>query len=107
MKIQCPFLIKYKAIQYINITGIIYKCNLGNALLKSADLRKKWACGGCPVPWIINNKPCSYLKPHKTFLIRGSSKTWLSCELLNIVMDSSGDFCHLNCKIYEQNIFKK
>ncbi|HHW02742.1 MAG TPA: hypothetical protein GXX35_08030 [Thermoanaerobacterales bacterium] len=107
MKTQCPFLIKYKVIHYINMTGTIYKCILGNALLQSADLKKKWACGGCPIPLVINNKPCSYLKPHKIFLIRGSSKTWLSCELLNIVMDSSGEFCHLNCKINEQNISSK
>jgi len=107
MKIQCPFLIKYKDVQYINTSGIIYKCILGNALLKSDDLKQKWACKGCAVPGIVKNMTCPHLKPHKIFLIRGSSKTWLSCELLNVVMDCSGDFCHLNCKVNEQNIFQR
>lgn len=100
MKTICPFLVKYKDFNYLYNSGSIFKCTLANALLKPADLKEKWACKGCRVPLIIKKISCHHLKPHKIFVIRGSSKTWLSCDLLNIVMDSSGDFCQLNCKIY-------
>lgn len=101
MIIKCPFLIKYKDFEYIYTSGTIFKCTVGNVLLKSGDLKERWACKGCQIPRIVKKISCSYLKPHKIFLIRGSSKTWLSCELLNMEMDSSGNFCQLNCKLYE------
>jgi hypothetical protein len=97
----CPFLIKYKDFQSINSSGMIYKCTLANTLLKSGDLDEKWACGGCQVPAVMADRPCRHLKPHKTFLIRGSSQTWFNCDMLNIVMEMPKEFCHLQCNIYD------
>lgn len=106
MKKICPFLIEFKDIHYFDVSKVIFKCTLGNVLLKTSDLKEKWACGGCPIPSIMNNRLCNYLKPHKTFFLRGSSKTWFSCELLNIIMENTEEFCHLNCKINDQNAIK-
>lgn len=99
----CRYRIKYKGFNCLQSSGIIYKCTLANTLLISKDLNDKWACGGCSVPKIMVNRPCKYLKPHKNFLIRGSSHTWYSCELFNIIMDLPTEFCHTYCKMFEPN----
>lgn len=102
MKIHCRYIVKHKDIDILEKKGIIYKCVLGNTLLRTSDLKEKWACNGCLIPRIMNNRPCKYLKPYKNFLIRGSSQTWFSCELLDLIMDLP-DFCKLKCKLYESN----
>ncbi|HHV19720.1 MAG TPA: hypothetical protein GXZ27_12940 [Thermoanaerobacterales bacterium] len=102
MKKNCRYQVKYTDFKSLNSSGGIYKCVLANVLLTLTDLKQKWACEGCAIPQIIDNKPCKYIKPHKFFPIRGSSHTWFSCELLNIIMDLPADFCHTNCAIYEQ-----
>jgi hypothetical protein len=102
MKKGCPYLARYKEIDIPGEKVVIYKCVLGNTFLKSSDLKKNWACRGCIIPWIINNRPCKHLQPGKNFLIRGSSQTWFSCTLLDVVMDYP-DFCMLKCKLYQLN----
>jgi hypothetical protein len=103
VKKVCKFLIKYKEIEILGKKrSVIYKCELGNTLLKSDDLKEKWACNGCLIPWFLSKHHCKYIKPHKSFLIRGSSQTWFSCDLLDVVMDLP-DFCHFNCILYEQD----
>lgn len=104
MKNNCPYLIIYKKYKSLDSYGIIYKCTLANALFLFKDLKEKWACGGCIVPQIISNKPCTYLKAHKDFIIRGSSHTWFSCELFNIIMESPMELCNPNCEGYKNNI---
>lgn len=96
---SCRYLIKYKDYKYTS--GSIYKCVLANALLICNDLEQKWACGGCIIPQIMSNRPCKHIKPHKNFLIRGSSHTWFSCELYNIIMDLPAELCHTHCEGYE------
>lgn len=100
MKDKCPFLTVHKNFPCLDSSGTIYRCILADVLLKSGDINKKWACGGCSIPKIMNN-PCRHLKPHKDFQIRGSSNTWFTCELFNVVMISPEEFCQLYCKIYE------
>ncbi|NLZ54335.1 MAG: hypothetical protein GX892_14540 [Thermoanaerobacteraceae bacterium] len=103
MNKSCRYLIEFKSYKSLDSFAIIYKCVLANALLTAQDLKQNWACGGCIVPQIMDNKPCKYIAPHKLFPIRGSSHTWFSCELLNIVMDLPEEFCHSNCILFEQN----
>lgn len=103
MNNNCRYLIKFKSYKYLDSLGNIYKCVLANALLSTKDLKQNWACKGCIVPQIMNSKPCKHLVPHKIFPIRGSSYTWFSCELLNIVMDLPVEFCHLHCVLFKQN----
>ncbi len=103
MNISCRYLIKFKSYRSLGSVANIYKCVLANALLTIKDLRQDWACKGCVIPQIMDNKPCKYLVPHKHFTIRGSSHTWFSCKLLNIVMDLPAEFCHSNCALFEQN----
>ncbi|HHY70457.1 MAG TPA: hypothetical protein GX519_02105 [Thermoanaerobacterales bacterium] len=102
MKKNCRYLIKHNDYKSLDSSGSIYKCVLSNALLTSTDLKQKWACSGCIVPQVMETKPCKYIMPHKYFSIRGSSHTWFSCTLLNIIMDSPAEFCYSNCVIYEQ-----
>ena len=99
MSKKCPFLVKHKR---NNAFGVIHKCMLADTLLRSKDLREKWACGGCSVPKTLGNKPCKYLKPCKNFLIRGSSITWFICDLFNIALNEPTEFCTLHCKAYEK-----
>jgi len=99
---SCRYLIKFKSYKYIDCVGNIYKCVLANALLTIKDTKENWACKGCLVPQIMENKPCKYLEPHKLFTIRGSSYTWFSCKLLNIVMDLPTEFCHSKCALFDQ-----
>jgi len=100
---SCRYLIKFKSYKSLDSIGTIYKCTLANALLTKNDIRQNWACKGCVVPQIMENKPCKHLVPHKHFAIRGSSHTWFSCELLNIVMDLPAEFCYSNCALFENN----
>ena len=100
MKFECPYLISFKEYDNFDAPVRIYKCLLSNALLKSKDIESKWACGGCTIPIVLKDKPCRYLTPHKVFFLRGTGYTWYTCELLNLVMDMTVDFCKLNCKLY-------
>jgi len=100
---SCRYLIKYKSYKSLDSSGNIYKCILADALLTSKDIKQNWACKGCIVPVMMDNKPCKYLIPHKLFPIRGKSHTWFSCKLQNIVMDLPTEFCHSNCALFEQN----
>jgi len=100
---SCWYLVKFKSYKALDSVANIYKCVLADALLTINDLKQNWACNGCIVPQIMNDKPCKYLVPHKLFSIRGSSYTWFSCKLLNIVMKLPADFCHSNCVLFEQN----
>ena len=104
LKEHCRYLVKYKDYNAIDTTGTIYKCKLADTLLTSKDIMERWACKNCSVPIVIKNKPCKYLKPHKSFLIRGSSQTWYSCELFNIIMDVPAEFCHIHCTAYEKKV---
>lgn len=105
MNNNCRYLIKFKGYKSLGCSGSIYKCVLANALLTTRDLKHNWACKGCIIPQTMDNKPCKYIVPHKHFPIRGSSYTWFSCELLNIVMDLPAEFCYSNCILFEQNNF--
>lgn len=101
MTMQCPFLKEYKVFKLIdNENAAIFKCELGKVLLKQKDLKKKWACGGCTVPLVLENRPCKYLKPRKDFLLRGSSHTWFICELLEINLERPYEFCETYCQHY-------
>jgi len=101
LKEKCRYLAKHKDYNAIGTTGTIYKCMLANTLLTSKDIKENWACQNCSVPKVMAYKPCKHLKPHKNFIIRGSSHTWFSCELFNIIMDVPAEFCHTHCKAYE------
>jgi hypothetical protein len=100
---SCRYLKVFKSYKLLDSVGFIYRCVLADALLTVNDIKKNWACKGCIVPSIMANKPCKYLVPHKIFSIRGSSQTWFSCKLLNLVMDLPAEFCHSNCALFEQN----
>ncbi|TYP59856.1 hypothetical protein LZ11_00012 [Thermosediminibacter litoriperuensis] len=100
MAVHCPFLNEYKVFHLINANSVIYRCELGKVLLKQKDLNKKWACGGCIVPWILAGRPCRYLKPRKDFILRGSSQTWFTCELLDISLERPHEFCDAHCQHY-------
>lgn len=98
---HCPFLKEYKVLRLIeNENRIIFRCELGKVLLKPKDLKEKWACGGCSVPCVLESSPCLYLKPGKDFLFRGSSHTFFICELLEIKLESPGEFCKFYCRHY-------
>lgn len=98
---KCPFLREYKVLRLIeDESRVIFKCDLGKALLKPRDLNEKWACGGCSVPYVLGNSPCRYIKPGKDFLFRGSSYTFFVCELLDIKLESPEEFCKFYCRHY-------
>lgn len=98
---KCPYLIIAREIDLMNTKTKIFKCILGNTLLKEEYIYQKWACKGCTVPTVMKNRPCKYLEPQKSFSIKGKSYTCYKCRLLNIIMENNNDFCHINCKSYE------
>lgn len=99
MNKRCPYIVKYKRNDAL---GIIYKCTLADLLLRSKHLREHWACKGCSIPYIMDNEPCKYLKPNKSFIIRGSSITWFYCDLFGISLNDPMDFCKFHCNAYER-----
>ncbi|WP_170240236.1 hypothetical protein [Thermosediminibacter litoriperuensis] len=52
------------------------------------------------MPWILAGRPCRYLKPRKDFILRGSSQTWFTCELLDISLERPHEFCDAHCQHY-------
>lgn len=99
---RCIYLKKYKEINFLDSKGALYQCLLSETLLRKQDLQESWACKGCLVPLVMNNKPCKYLKPKKIFIIRGSSSTQFICTLFSLTMRNSVDFCKRNCETFKQ-----
>lgn len=97
---DCKFLKLHKKIPLIENELKIYKCLLGNALLKEKDLDEKWACKGCKVK-DFNDKICINLIPQKEFIKRGVSETFFICTLMNVIFKEPEEFCLLNCKYRE------
>ncbi|WP_187286561.1 hypothetical protein [Thermosediminibacter oceani] len=52
------------------------------------------------MPWILAGEHCKYLKPRKDFILRGSSQTWFTCELLDICLERPYEFCDAHCQHY-------
>ncbi|MGB9812305.1 MAG: hypothetical protein ACPLRZ_05005 [Thermovenabulum sp.] len=101
MSYKCKFLQLHKTILLIDTECRIYKCLLGNALLREKDLHEKWACKRCKVKDLYD-KVCVNLIPQKEFIKRGISETWFFCNLMNIRFKEPEEFCLRYCK-YRKN----
>ncbi|HHY93018.1 MAG TPA: hypothetical protein GX511_06725 [Firmicutes bacterium] len=69
---DCIFLTAYKE-------HLLY-CGAAGQFVKYRNVNEEWACGGCPIPQLLDNHFCIHLQP-KRFLNRNGSCTEWFCSL--------------------------
>jgi hypothetical protein len=69
---DCIFLTAYKE--------HLLHCSLAGQFVKYCHVNEDWACGGCPIPDLLENYFCIYLRPKRHLSRNGSSTEWL-CSL--------------------------
>jgi hypothetical protein len=69
---DCIFLKAYKE--------HLLHCGIAGQFVKYRHVNEDWACGGCPIPDLLEDHFCIYLRPQRHLNRSGSSTEW-SCSL--------------------------
>jgi hypothetical protein len=72
---DCIFLTAYKE--------HLLHCGAAGQFVKYRDVNEGWACGGCPIPGLLENHFCVHLRPKRHLSRNGSSTEWF-CSLTGI-----------------------
>lgn len=86
---DCIFLTAYKE-------HLLY-CSAAGQFVKYRNVGEDWACGGCPIPHLLDRHFCVHLRPKRHLSKNGSTTEW-SCALSGTRLFSP-DACHV-CPAY-------